>query len=314
MLSFRVRRVLHTGHMEGVAMTEGLTGSTVPRRQLGRYLRDLRNSARLTVRAAARELEWSEAKMWRIETGQTSLRSLDAEAMCKVYGASAEMTTALMGLAKETKARGWWHSYGDVIPEGFDLFIGLEEAASQIDWYESELVPGLLQTEDYAQAIIRAHNPQEDVEEIGRRVRLRITRQVLLTRVTQPPRYDVVLNEAVLRRPVGGNGVMAGQLTHLVRLGELPNVTIRIVPFSAGLHLGVMTGPFGILRFRLNQDGSETEPSTVYADGYTGALYLDKPSEVDRYDAAFENICEAALSEQDSSRLMAEVAGSYGQD
>ncbi|MDF3292004.1 helix-turn-helix domain-containing protein [Streptomyces silvisoli] len=294
-------------------MTEGPTGSTVPRRQLGRYLRDLRNQARLTVRAAARKLEWSEAKMWRIETGQTSLRSLDVEAMCKVYGAPAGLTEALMGLAKETKARGWWHAYGDVIPEWLDLFIGLEEAASQIAWFESDLVPGLLQTDDYARTIIRADNPDEDDEEIERRVHVRIARQVLLTRVTEPPELNVVLNEAVLRRPVGGNHVMAAQLTHLVEVGELPNVSIKVVPFSAGLHLGVMSGPFVILRFPLNGDGAESEPPTVYVDGYTGALYLEKPNEVERYGAAFENVWATALDEDESKRLICEVAGSYGQ-
>jgi hypothetical protein len=187
-------------------MTEAITttGSTVPRRQLGRYLRDLRNKSRLTVRAAGAQLEWSEAKIWRIETGQTSLRSLDAEAMCKVYGAPLDITEALMGLAKETKARGWWHSYGDAIPEYFDVYIGLEEAASQFSWYESELVPGLFQTEDYARVVIRADNPGVDDAEIERRVHVRLARQALLTRVTHPPVFDVVLNEAILHRPVGG--------------------------------------------------------------------------------------------------------------
>src|SRR5882757_6944726 len=137
-------------------MTDGATGSTVPRRQLGRHLRELRNQARLTVRAAASKLEWSEPKIWRIETGQTSMRSLDVEAMCKVYGAPADLTQGLMGLAKETKGRGWWHAYGDVIPESFDLYIGLEEAATRLSWYASERVPGLLQTEDYARTLIRA--------------------------------------------------------------------------------------------------------------------------------------------------------------
>src|SRR5579859_3041333 len=132
------------------------TGSTVPRRQLGRYLRELRNRERLTVKAAAEKLEWSEAKIWRIETGQTSLRSLDVEAMCRVYAAPTDLTEALMGLAKETKAKGWWQAYGDVIPENFDVYLGLEEAASQLAWYEPELVPGLLQTADYARAVIKA--------------------------------------------------------------------------------------------------------------------------------------------------------------
>jgi transcriptional regulator with XRE-family HTH domain len=150
-------------------MAEQTTGSTVPRRQLGRHLRDLRNRSRLTIRIAAGKLEWSEAKIWRIETGQTSLRSLDVEAMAKVYGAPPDLTEALMGLAKETKARGWWHAYGDVIPEGFDVYIGLEEAVSALSWYESELVPGLLQTEDYARTVIKADKQDVDNDEIERR-------------------------------------------------------------------------------------------------------------------------------------------------
>ena len=137
-------------------MPDTTSGSTVPRRLLGRYLRELRNKQRLTVRAAAEKLEWSEAKIWRIETGQTSLRSLDVEAVCRIYGAPADITEALMGLAKETKAKGWWHAYGDAVPEWFDVYIGLEEAASEICNYESELVPGLFQTEDYASTVIRA--------------------------------------------------------------------------------------------------------------------------------------------------------------
>src|SRR3954447_8055451 len=122
-------------------MPEGTTGSTVPRRQLGRYLREMRNRARLTVKAAATKLEWSEAKIWRIETGQTSMRSLDVEAMCRVYGAPVEWTEALMGLAKGTKGKGWWHAYGDVVPSWLDLYIGLEEAAADLRMYEPELVP-----------------------------------------------------------------------------------------------------------------------------------------------------------------------------
>ena len=176
----------------------------MPRRQLGRYLRELRSRERLTVKAAAEKLEWSEAKIWRIETGQTSLRSLDVEAMCKIYAAPADLTEALMGLAKETKARGWWHAYGDVIPEGFDVYIGLEEAASQLAWYESELVPGLLQTEDYARTLIRADNPGVDEEEISRRVHVRMARQPLIRRATAPLHLQVALNEGILRLPVGG--------------------------------------------------------------------------------------------------------------
>jgi transcriptional regulator with XRE-family HTH domain len=292
-------------------MPDVTTGSTVPRRQLGRYLRELRGGQRLTVRAAAERLEWSEAKIWRIETGQVSLRSLDVEAMCKVYGADASLTEALMGLAKETKARGWWHSYGDVIPEGFDLYIGLEEAASAASWYEAELVPGLLQTESYAHTLIEADNPGVDAQEIDRRVHVRIARQALITRVTAPPKLDVVLNEAIIRRPVGGPGVMHAQLGRLAEATTLPNVSLRIMPFSAGLHHGIMSGPFVILRFPLNGDGKATEPPTVYVDGFTGALYLDKPSEIQRYEKAFGDIWESSLTEDASRELIHEAAREF---
>jgi hypothetical protein len=289
-------------------MPETMTGSTVPRRQLGRYLRDLRNRSRMTIKVAAQELEWSEPKLWRIETGQTSLRSLDVEAMCRLYGAPADLTQALMGLARETKARGWWHAYGDVIPDGFDVYIGLEEAASRLEWYESELVPGLLQTEDYARTVITADNPGVAEEEIDRRVHVRVARQGLLGRTIASPELRVVLNEAILRRPIGGPAIMAHQLRHLAEASELPNVLLRVVPFSAGLHRGVMSGPFEILRFPPNGDGRDSEPPTVFADGFTGDLYLDKPAEVDRHATAFAAIWDAALEERISRSLIDQAA------
>jgi transcriptional regulator with XRE-family HTH domain len=284
------------------------TGSTVPRRQLGRYLRELRNGQRLTVRAAAERLEWSEAKMWRIETGQTSLRSLDVEAMCKIYAAPADLTEALMGLARETKARGWWHAYGDVIPEGFDVYIGLEEAASQLSWYEPELVPGILQTEGYARTLMQTHNPGVDEEEISRRVHVRMARQPLIRRATAPLQLQVALNEAILRRPVGGPRVMAEQLDQLAQVSGLSNVSLRVAPFSAGVHPGVMSGPFVILRFPAGGDGQDSEPATVYKDGFTGALYLDKPTEVERYTQAFGSIRDACLDEDASRGLIQQAA------
>jgi hypothetical protein len=217
--------------------------------------------------------------------------------MCKIYGAPAELTEALMGLAKETKARGWWHAYGDVIPEGFDVYIGLEEAASALSWHESELIPGLLQTESYAHTLIEADNPGVSPEEIDRRVHVRLSRQVLLSKPTAAPQLQVVLNEAILKRPIGGAAVMREQLQRLLDAGELPNVSLRMMPFDTGLHPGVMSGPFVILRFPRNGDGRETEPPTVYVDGFTRALYLDKPNEIDRFDQAFSGIWDAALNE-----------------
>jgi transcriptional regulator with XRE-family HTH domain len=289
-------------------MADGVTGSTVPRRQLGRYLRDLRNRSRLTVRGAAQRLEWSEAKIWRIETGQTSLRSLDVETMCRIYGAEPELSEALMGLAKETKARGWWHSYGDVIPEYFDVYIGLEESAASLAWYEPELIPGLLQTEAYTRTLIRGADPAVNDAELERRVQVRVARQALLTRATRPPVLEVVLNEAVLRRPVGGASVLASQLERLMEVSALPNVSLRVMPFAAGLHVGMVSGPFVTLRFPVNAEGRETEPPTVYVDGFTGALYLDKPAEIERYDTAFREIWKSALGESATLDLIQTTA------
>jgi hypothetical protein len=287
-----------------MATTE-TTGSTVPRRQLGRYLRDLRGRQRMTVKVAAEQLEWSEAKIWRIETGQTSLRSLDVEQMCRIYAAPVDLTEALMGLAKETKSKGWWHAYGDVIPENFDVYLGLEEAASQISWYEPELIPGLLQSADYARAVIGANNPEDETD---RRVQLRIERQALIRRPTAPLELRVALNESVLRRPIGGRGVMAAQLDALAEAADLPNVKLRVVTFGAGLHHGVMTGPFELLRFPVNGDGHESEPATVFQDGFTGALFLDKAHEIERFSDAFEYIWAAAANETSSGRLIRQSA------
>ena len=149
---------------------EPASGSTVPRRQLGRYLRQLREGADKTIKTAAEDLEWSPVKIWRIESGQTSMRALDVEAMCKVYGAPQDVTDALTLLAKETKAKGWWYSYDDAIPEWFELYVGLESAASRLRHYEPELIPGLLQTPAYATEVFRVTRPEMPETQISRGV------------------------------------------------------------------------------------------------------------------------------------------------
>lgn len=289
-------------------MADTQAGSTVPRRQLGRYLRDLRVAAGLTARAAARDLERSEPTLWRIETGQVAVRSLDVKAMCELYRATPEMTEALMALAKETKARGWWQAYGDVLPEWFDLYIGLEAAAAKVATYEGDLVPGLFQTEEYARTLIAPDNPHVSDAEIQRRVGLRMARQAILRRPIDPPALEVALGESVLRRPVGGPGVMASQLKRLAEVSALPNVSLRVVPFAAGYHTGILSGAFTLLRFPLNGSGTESEPPTVFADMYTGGLYLDKPNEIQRYDRAFAEIWEASLNERASVNLIEKTA------
>ena len=233
-------------------MAGAQAGSTVPRRQLGRYLRGLRVEAGLTVRAAAKELERSEPTLWRIEAGQVAVRALDAEQMCRLYGAKEDMTKALMALARETKAKGWWQTYGDVVPEWFDLFVGLEAAANRMAEYEHSVMPGLLQSEGYVRTLMAAENPGETAEEIARRVELRLVRQAILKRPIDPPELRIVLRESVLRTPVGGATVMADQLDHLAELSKRPNISLRVVSTAAGYHPGIVTGSFTILRFPLN--------------------------------------------------------------
>ncbi|MFR9724441.1 helix-turn-helix domain-containing protein [Streptomyces sp. MS19] len=290
-------------------IAEHMTGSTVPRRQLGRYLRDLRMQASVTVRAAARELEWSEQKIWRIETGQVSMRVLDVRALCEMYGASPDMTEALKGLARETKARGWWHAYSDALPDGFDLYAGLEEAASELLWYEDKLIPGLLQTPDYTADIIRAHRPDLSEAAVDRRTQLRMDRQAILRRPVGAPELRVVLSEGVLRQLVGTPRLMAGQLAHLAYVAANANIRLRVVPFGV-CNPGGLAGTFTILRF---PEGRMAELPTVYVEGFTGGLFLDKPEEIEQYDTVFQKVWGAALDDQESISLIAELARKYEQ-
>lgn len=272
-----------------MALPQGITGSTMPRRQLGRQLRDLRNRARMTTRVAAQRLEWSEAKIWRIETGQTSLRSLDVEAMCRIYGAPEEAIQPLTALARETKARGWWTEYSDVIDEGYEVYIGLEEAAARLTTYENELVPGLLQTEDYMRAVLAGAFPGITAEQMDRRVRVRTARQELLLRPNSPLQLDVVISEAVLWHRIGGDTVTAGQLDRLRRLSELANVRLRLVPADCAYHHGMDAGRFVLLEFP-STAGDIPEPPVVYVESLTGSSYLDKDHDVERYREAFKAV------------------------
>ena len=280
------------------------TGSTVPRRQLGRELRKLREEAAVTVGAAAAALEWSGPKLWRIESGLTAVRVVDVRAMCELYGADGPTTEALAALARETRAKGWWHAYGDTIPAYFELYMGLEAAASKLRTYDPELVHGLLQTREYAAEVFRVGNPDWSEEEVERAVALRLRRQKLLRRPAPGPLVlDAVLNEAVLWRAPGA------QLRHVAALSRRPNVTVRVLPFRAGIHPAAMaSGSFTILDFPVTGRRAP-EPTTVYcADGLTGALYLDQPKEIDTYNMIWEGTVAACLPPADSRAYIEKIA------
>jgi transcriptional regulator with XRE-family HTH domain len=300
-----------TGVREGTNVTTDDHGSTVPRRQLGRYLRRAREDAQITVKAAADALEWSTPRIWRIENGAVGMRALDVKAMCDLYGTSPDLTDALVALARETKARGWWHSYGEAVPAWFELYVGLESAASRVRKYMPDIVPGLLQTKAYMQEVIALDHPELTDGERLHRAAVRLERQNLLERrIPQAPELDVVLSEAVLRRSLRDREAMAGQIAYLAEANERPNVTVRVLPLAAGLHRWTAAGSFTLLDFP-SQRGRDPEPPTVYSDGPTGALYLDKPREVESYELIWTSITERVLDTAQSSRAMLAMAEEY---
>ncbi|MFI6758973.1 helix-turn-helix domain-containing protein [Micromonospora sp. NPDC050417] len=284
-------------------------GSTVPRRQLGRLLRQYRTEAHVTLDAAAEALEYSRQKIWRIESGMGAVRGLDVKAMCELYSVAPEVTDALRGLASETKSKGWWHAYGDAVPSWFELYVGLESAASRLRGYDESLITGILQTKEYAQALFRPRTTLSD-EERERMIEVRLQRQALLTRrLPKPPRLEAILSEAVLRRGVGGPQVMAAQLRHLLQVAELPNVLLRVMPLAAGPHPGAVAGTFMVLDFPPEKGRAVPEPSIVYSESLTGALYLDKPDELAAYERVWNGLATLALDEGESKRMIHRLVG-----
>ncbi|MFG1674618.1 helix-turn-helix domain-containing protein [Micromonospora sp. NPDC049282] len=284
-------------------------GSTVPRRQLGRLLRQYRTEAGVTLDAAAEALEYSRQKIWRIECGMGAVRVLDVKAMCELYGVSDELTDAMKGLATETKSKGWWHAYGDAVPSWFELYVGLESAAANLRRYDESLIPGLLQTRRYALGLYHPGS-RLSVEERERAVEVRMQRQSLLTRrLPKPPRLEAVLSEAVLRRPVGGAAVMTNQLNYLLEAAQLPNVSVRVVPLAAGPHPGAVAGSFVVLDFPAAKGGrAAPEPSVVYSESLTGALYLDKPDELAAYESTWNGLVALAFGEAESRDMIKRIA------
>ncbi|MDG4750171.1 helix-turn-helix transcriptional regulator [Micromonospora sp. WMMD718] len=283
------------------------SGSTVPRRQLGRYLRELREGAHVTVTAAAKELEWSAPRIWRYETGQVPMHPNDVEAMCRVYGASRETIETMRSLARETKAHGWWHSYGEAIKDWFKLYVGLEAAATKIRHYEVSLVPGLLQTVEYMRELIAIDQPSLPSVESQAKVDVRLRRQRLLARaVPRAPYLDVILNEAVVRRPLRDRRAMARQLDALVVASQQHNIKVRVLPLDAPLFRWASTGTFTMLDFPT--DVRAPEPTTIYMDGPCGAVYLDKPHEIEIYEQAWRSLGELALDVDKSRELLTGLA------
>lgn len=259
---------------------------TVLRMILGRQLEELRTRAGLTYEQAAEAIGVSHSTIRRMEAAKVArLRLADVEKLLQTYGVTdqQEIDTFLKSV-REANKRGWWHTYRDVLPDWFAAYLSLEQAAMQIRAYEAEFVPGLLQTEDYARALLGAGNPHAPSGATERRVALRMRRQELLSRPS-PPRVWAVMDETVLRWPVGGSRVMRAQIDHLIEMNALPHVTLQVMPFSNGPHPAMRAGAFHLFRFRAPE-----LPDIVYLNGLVGAVYLDKTDDVVVYREALDRL------------------------
>lgn len=277
------------------------SGSTVRRILLGVQLRRLREASGVSRRTAGYTIRASESKMSRLELGRVGFKERDIVDLLTLYGVSDDAEReALLTLAREANTPGWWHTYHDVLPSWFQVYIGLEGAASLIRTYEVQFIPGLLQTEEYALAVARRGQVGELTDELERRVDVRMTRQRLLTR-RNPPRLWAVVDEAALRRPIGGSAVMRAQIEHLIDAAKQPNITIQVMPFRFGGHAGE-SGPFSVLRF-----AEPDLPDVVYIEQLTSALYLDKREDVDQYLDAMERLSVQSVPPDRTAALLKRI-------
>ncbi|WP_367136931.1 helix-turn-helix domain-containing protein [Saccharothrix sp. HUAS TT1] len=271
---------------------------TLRKRRLVSELRRLREAADLTIEDVARRLECSASKISRIETGRVGVTPRDVRDMLTAYGAPPATLDELVQLAREARRRAWWDEFGDVAP---GRYVGFEADADSVRTYQGLMVPGLLQSEGYTRALIRAVLPDAEPAEVDRRVQLRKARQALLLE-DDPLHLHAVVDEAALRRLVGGREVMAEQLRRLLEVEELPNITLQVATFESGGH-AAMDGPFVILTF-----AEQSDPAVVYIESPKGDVYWEQPADVARYSDMFARLSAASLDPSASFALIGRVA------
>jgi transcriptional regulator with XRE-family HTH domain len=276
-------------------------GPTVQRILLGSQLRKLREDRGITREQAGYEIRASASKISRIELGRVALKERDVADLLTLYQVTGEAERApLLALADAANIPGWWHRYGDLLADWFQPYLGLEEAASIIRTYQVQFVPGLLQTPDYARAVISAGDPDAPAAEIDRRVAMRMARQELLTRAS-PPRLWAVIDEAALHRPIGSNDIMRDQLQALIKKLGLDHIIVQVMPFRFGAH-AAEAGAFSILRFP-----EPDLPDVIYLEHLTSAIYLDKRRDVDPYLQAMERLCAQAEPRHRTPAILAAI-------
>jgi transcriptional regulator with XRE-family HTH domain len=269
---------------------------------LGTQLRRFREAAGITPEQAGYEIRASRSKISRLENGRVRLKSRDVTDLLTLYGVTDEgVRSKFVALASQSNSPDWWSKYSDILPDWFETYLGLEAAASTIRTFEVQFVHGLFQTEDYARAVTRLGRKTAPAEEVERRVALRLKRQELLSR-PNPPRIWSVMDEAVLRRPVGGPTVMRAQFRHLIEVAELPHVSLQVVPFAQGGHAGE-SGSFTVLRFE-----ERDLPDVVYLEQLTGAIYLDQRADVEQYLEVVDELSSGAPTPDETVRFIEQVA------
>ncbi|MGH3770218.1 MAG: helix-turn-helix domain-containing protein [Pseudonocardiaceae bacterium] len=264
---------------------------------LGNQLRQLREASGITTGAAGRAIRASHAKISRMELGRVGFKERDVADLLTLYGITDEQERgSFLALARRSNVPGWWHHYSDVLPSWFEMYLGLEQSSTVIRTYEPQLVPGLLQTQEGARAVIMLGNSSASAEDIERRVALRMKRQRVLTQ-PEPPNLWAVVDEAALWR-LDGRSVMREQIRHLIEIAELTNVTLQVIPLYSGAHAAV-GGPFTILRF-----AEPDLPDLVYLEQLTSALYLDKGQDVQHYLVVMDRLCVQAKSPAETVRFL----------
>ncbi|MFB6990302.1 helix-turn-helix domain-containing protein [Streptomyces sp. NPDC056178] len=276
---------------------------TVRRRRLGQELRRLRELKGMTAEEVAERLLVSQSKISRLENGRRSISQRDVRDLCGVYEVEDHrIVDSLMQMAKDSRQQGWWHAFGDI---PYSVYIGLETDAESLRVYEPQVVPGLLQTRSYAEALINGALPEAPPSEIDKRVKVRARRQDRITDPEHPLRLWAVIDESALHRLVGGRQVMIEQLEQLVELSQLPHVTVQVLPFDMGAHPGI-NGQYAILEF---PDAADS--SVVYIEGVTSDLYLEKSNDVQRYSVMYEHLRAQALNVEQTRHFISDIAKKY---
>ncbi|MFF5498143.1 helix-turn-helix domain-containing protein [Streptomyces aquilus] len=276
---------------------------TVRRRRLGQELRRLRELKGMTAEEVAERLLVSQSKISRLENGRRSISQRDVRDLCGVYEVEDHrIVDSLMQMAKDSRQQGWWHSFGDI---PYSVYIGLETDAASLRVYDPQVVPGLLQTRTYAEALISGALPEAAPTDIDKRVQVRLRRQERISAADNPLRLWAVLDEATLRREVGNKQVMIEQLEHLIEMSQLPHVTVQLIPFTMGAHPGV-SGQYAILEF---PDAADS--SVVYIEGVTSDLYLEKAQDVQKYSVMYEHLRAQALNADQTRDFISKVAKDY---